>query len=487
MESEELVGSQELEGSKELQGSAGSETKEPPPNWSTFYRRWKQVWRHVLRIRKSSQHAECSICFKFRQEMRQARKDVDAKVRLAQAWRHHLYWQYCDRCVYWSLRFASRARGDVLVVFIDALDRSKFMLPKYTVARKSHDLDKLTRPRVIITGGLAHGYCRHAFVSSEEKVKGASMFIEMLARIIEDVYKLRGGTLPSHLVVFTDNTVAQAKNCETNMFLAHFVARCHFRSANLLMLTEGHTHEDIDQFLGLIVQVVLRKHAFETPADVVDLCKLELSPLCQDRGEACYAMELHGSRTWKVWVGGIGAELHGGFGTRKGLWAPHSFTYKMRQDLLSHERRQLQESQESQEPEHRHPHHQDVFCLVKVYIHDEKLSQPPLLVFPEEFLPRIVGPYPPDLTPVYELSKMVRDNYLKLATELRKPHHNYPNAADYIEGLCQNRAGAHVQLRRFAWLRQDVFCRPPVTTPTGNQHYEHLPQSTWRWAADLKW
>ena len=242
------MGSQEPQGITKKQGIQESEGKHgKPPSWATFYRRWRSVWRHVLRIRKSSQHAECSICFKFRQQLRNTRKSLDKKLEIAHEWRHHLYWQYCDRCVYWSLRWASRRRDDVLVLIIDALDRSKFMLPKYDFHRKSSILDNLLRPRVIITGGIAHGYCRHAFVTSEEHIKGGSSFLEMLTIMIEQVYKIRGGNLPSHLVVVADNTVAQAKNSEVNLCLAALVARCHFQSSNLLFLTEGHTHEDIGQ------------------------------------------------------------------------------------------------------------------------------------------------------------------------------------------------------------------------------------------------
>lgn len=225
------------------QGSQGQLAK--PPGLTTFHRRWFTVWRHVLRIRKSSQHAECSICFKFRQLLRSTRKTLDDKLEIAHQWRHHLYWQYCDRCVYWSLRWGSRMKEDVLVIIIDALDRSKFMLPKYRFQRKSSTLDGLRRPRVVVTGGIAHGYCRHAFITGESVVKGGSAFVEMLAIIIEQVYKIRGGTLPSHLVAFADNTVAQAKNEEVCLFLSALVALCHFRTSNLLFLTEGHTHEDI--------------------------------------------------------------------------------------------------------------------------------------------------------------------------------------------------------------------------------------------------
>jgi hypothetical protein len=231
-----------------------------PPSWSTFLARWRSVWRHVLRIRKSSQHAECNICFKYREELRFERKDFRRKIDIAKKWQHHLEWQYADRCVYWSLRWSSRgatgARGassDVLCIIIDSLDRTKFALPKYNLARKSHKLDELVRPRVLVTGAIAHGWTSQMIISDETIVHGASYFIDVLSNLIQSVFAMSNGKLPKHLVVFIDNTVAQAKNNETTIFLAHLVSTYHFQTTNLFMLTEGHTHEDIG--LSLINQL----------------------------------------------------------------------------------------------------------------------------------------------------------------------------------------------------------------------------------------
>ncbi len=214
--------------------------------------RWRGVWRHVLRIRKSSQHAECNICFKYREELRFERKDFRRKIDIAKRWQHHLEWQYADRCVYRSLRWSSRgatgARGassDVLCIIIDSLDRTKFALPKYNLARKSHKLDELVRPRVLVTGAIAHGWTSQMIISDETIVHGASYFIDVLSNLIQSVFAMSNGKLPKHLVVFIDNTVAQAKNNETTIFLAHLVSMYHFQTTNLFMLTEGHTHEDI--------------------------------------------------------------------------------------------------------------------------------------------------------------------------------------------------------------------------------------------------
>ena len=39
--------------------------EQPLPSWSAFWTLWHNQWRHVLRLRKSSQHSQCSECAKY--------------------------------------------------------------------------------------------------------------------------------------------------------------------------------------------------------------------------------------------------------------------------------------------------------------------------------------------------------------------------------------------------------------------------------------
>ena len=237
---------QEVE-TDELGSDGGTRGNGKAATFNTFAARWSEVWRHIMQVRKASQHHECTICFKFRQQLR-GHGPLDEKMALATQWRHHLHWQYVDRCVCGSLRWASRAKRDVLTIVVDGLDKSKFVLPKYEFGRKSAELDKYHRPRVNITGAIAHGWLRGVYISDQQVNTGASFFCEILSQTIEKIHKIAQASqvsMPSHLIVLVDNTVAQAKNNEGTQFLAHLTSKYHFRSTNLLMLTEGHTHEDI--------------------------------------------------------------------------------------------------------------------------------------------------------------------------------------------------------------------------------------------------
>jgi hypothetical protein len=85
------------------------------------------------------------------------------------------------------------------------------------------------------------------------------------------------------------------------------------------------------------VQLVLRRHKFETPEDVQRLMTQELSRVIERRGEKFEASILAGTRHWGAFLAPLGVKLHGAFTARSGKWAPHSFTFKLRQDLLPRE------------------------------------------------------------------------------------------------------------------------------------------------------
>ena len=76
-------------------------------------------------------------------------------------------------------------------------------------------------------------------------------FLEVLFRTLEGVFHMARRTsqsVPSHLIVVTDNTVAQAKNQYVVMLLAWLVSRKLFTTTVLFHLMVGHTHEDREHF-----------------------------------------------------------------------------------------------------------------------------------------------------------------------------------------------------------------------------------------------
>ncbi len=117
---------------------------------------------------------------------------------------------------------------------------------------------------MVVTGAIDHGRSSQIFLRGESARRGASHFLDVLSSMIQTVYEMsHGNMMPKRLVVVTDNTMAQAKNSESCVYLSWLVAKSNFQSANFLALAEGRSREDIDHFLGLTVSLVLKRHAVE--------------------------------------------------------------------------------------------------------------------------------------------------------------------------------------------------------------------------------
>lgn len=81
------------------------------PSYRTFRRHWRR-WSEVLKIKKSSQHAQCQTCAELLQQLHRRGASWAERATAAAALRRHYQDQYLDRCLYWSLRFAARAGQD---------------------------------------------------------------------------------------------------------------------------------------------------------------------------------------------------------------------------------------------------------------------------------------------------------------------------------------------------------------------------------------
>ena len=139
----------------------------------------------------------------------------DEKRRCAQEWREHLTGQYHDRLIYWHMRWFSRLRvRGVLCVIIDSMEKVKRPFPQ-NQWRKPKSLDRLRRPRLVVTCAWAHGFLCDFYVGHDEvQPHGASAFCEVLSRTIQHVMDIcrRDNLQPQeHLVIQSDNTPSQAK------------------------------------------------------------------------------------------------------------------------------------------------------------------------------------------------------------------------------------------------------------------------------------
>jgi hypothetical protein len=93
------------------------------------------------------------------------------------------------------------------------MDKPKLPFPQYQW-RKPKSLDRLRRPRMVVTCAWAHGFCCDFYVGHDElQPHGASAFCEVLSRTIQHIMAIwRSDNLqpPEHLVVQSDNTTSPA-------------------------------------------------------------------------------------------------------------------------------------------------------------------------------------------------------------------------------------------------------------------------------------
>ena len=449
-----------------------------PPSFRLFAGRWR-VWNQWLKIRAPSQHAQCQTCFELLRAMRAQGSSWGAKLQAARDLRTHYRLQYLGRCIYWSLRLMSQTYKDVLTIIIDGMDKSKFAFPRWPFDRVPKDVEKLIRPKVILTAAIAHGWCTSLFMTSEVLDHGSSLLCECLCQVLEEVWKISkqtGRRFPRHLVVVTDNTTGFAKNQHGLKFLAYLVATYKFVTANLLGLVVGHTHEDVDQLFAVVLWLMLRRRSWQTPAEILQAIADGLRERISRKGEVLIAVELTAVRDFKAWLGQLGLHTDHCFKTRDGIEAPHCFSMKLGSLLTAAERAMLVQVRSARpfDPG-------AVYCCVKMFMHSAQLQQEPCYQFPAGRAARV---HP--ATPTGVLRRSLSEDQVK--TYLRLAHVcaelDLVQAAQVLRGLVYRR---RYFLSELTWLEH--FRQPDVLelaeAVTVNPYFPHLPESSWRMVARL--
>lgn len=453
----------------------------PCPSWSTFWRRWDARWKSALHFRTTSQHSQCKVCFQCSAFLHRGSGAPEEKRICAQQWREHLTGQYHDRLIYWHMRWFSRLRvRGVLCIIIDSMDKAKLPFPQYQW-RKPKSLDRLRRPRMVVTCAWAHGFCCDFYVGHDElQPHGASAFCEVLSRTIQHVMDIcRRDNLqpPEHLVVQSDNTTSQAKNSETGMFLATIVGKKKFLSALLNFLIVGHTHEDIDQLFSVLLSLVVRRHRFHTPEELVLEIQIAMANVFADRSEEVSAALLGEIFDFGAWLYAEGVQLHNAWVSRDGVDAPHSFCYKMREDLTPEE---VQRSAVQRSPGP--PHHEDVFCSTKRWMHSERGAHC-VLVLPQARLALLHTPGPVQQKmathPLTDQRKTeLRDlaSHLESMTEDWGVDFSYYRAAQALRNLA---AGQLPPPMVHHWLWAPDPPRQGPLQRTHNRYFNNIPDMAW--------
>ena len=460
------------------------------PSWSTFWRVWTGSWRHLIKFRKIAQHAQCEICFNCSSFLHKSSASAEEKKAAAAEWREHLRGTYTDRLIYYHLRWSSRVREHlILVVIVDSMDKSKFVWPAYAF-RPPHNLDKLVRPKLVLTAAICHGFHCSLFVSHDETTPhGASNYCEVLSRCFDRVFEIcksRRWKWPNQLVVQTDNTTAQAKNSEGMMFLSLLARRNLFGSVTNNYLCKGHTHEDVDAVFGLVLSKVIKPYKFSTPAELVTQLQLNLIPHFAAKGESCSCELLNYVHNFKEWMDPVRVHLDSAFKRRHGIDVPHSFIIKKRRDLSSHERLELSMPQGATEEvcaNESAPHAHDTFIITKRFMHST-VSAPPLLVLTYRRCQRILTGGPTKQLMKDSFTQEKKNEIIKLASALEDATKEWDPGFSLYRVATELRKLANgddfpqrAPLNFLCYGRPD---EPPEVPETRNNFFNNHPEMVWR-------
>lgn len=454
-----------------LRGRSATVVLTECPSFSLFRTRW-QIWKRYIKIRKPAQFSQCQTCWELQRAMNARDSNWTKRGQAAQELRIHYQNQYMDRCIYWSMRWASKLLGSILCIIIDSMDKTKMSYPRWPFDRKPKSLEGVIRPRFIFTLAIAHRWCTAAFVQDEIQNHGSSAFCEVLVRVVEHIYQMSlrsRRAFPLHLVIQADNTVSQAKNQYAFIALAFFVARYKFLTANIFFLLVGHTHEDVDQMFGVVLSLVLQRHRFQTPEDFLSLLQRELSDRCLAQGHQLITESLSAIRDFKTWLAPMNCKLSNAFGNRSGEEAPHAFSFKLRRDLC---RADIEDVCRPGRLEPGHPN--DVVCCVKTYMRSPRLQDPPTLILPYRQDLRVTGT-PMEVKRVYQLTEKQIDDYLALA-KLCEQEFNLPLAAARLIKLVTSRV---YDVPGLTWLEKAEQERQG-TFELGDPIFPHLPATSWK-------
>ena len=140
----------------------------------------------------------CTQCCRYMQYLHKGQGSLVAKQEAARNWRAHLREQYHSRLLYWQLRGFSRQHrrqspssgGSVLTIIIDSMDKIMLVWPQYAF-RQPKSLERLHRPRMVLTAAIAHGWTVEFSLTDDEVTPhGSSHFCGVPAKTRERVQEI---------------------------------------------------------------------------------------------------------------------------------------------------------------------------------------------------------------------------------------------------------------------------------------------------------
>ena len=140
-----------------------------------------------------------------------------------------------------------------------------------------------------------------------------------------------------------------------------------------------------DAFFGIVASVIRESaNILQTPFDVMKLIEARIGPMVRARGEEFKIVYVPNVRNFEAMMPNV-VDLSGAYRHRDGIEAPHNFMFTTRKWMTE----SALENAEQKAPYVHADHPDDVFVLVRQWVSDEELSQPPLLVGPHSLFREI--------------------------------------------------------------------------------------------------
>ena len=253
-------------------------------------------------------------------------------------------------------------------------------------------------------------------------------------------------------------------------FLCLHVSKAPLSYSDLELLMVGHTHED-----ALLVSQVIRRYRYETVQDLKQYMEAVLGPsFCKDN-QQLHVKELTCVRKFTEWLKPLGVTQHGRWATRKGIEAPHSFSYKLLMDLTGEE--QAAATHHSWFRSRYETSAKDVMCCVKTYMRGTHL-QAPLCVLPGSHVNLIDALSPPTCVGP-TMTQAEKEHFNQVAATLDDPYYGYHRAAAGLRSLVRSCEEPAVFTDDTPWLHNVADERVPLLYPAQNPFFTHLLESSW--------
>lgn len=298
------------------------DSHQPGCGFKMFWHIWTTSYKDKLDFRGSFQHAVCGVCIQHKLILRQLSHDTTSRLLQRALYDRHLSNQYRDRRMYWHDRALSRLNTTIVTLIIDGMDQAKFCWPR-SVFFRSHAFDSYQRPRLHVTGCIAHGFFMLFTLTHADVRKSGSTTCEILSLCFEELLAKGVNLAQTHVNIQLDNAGNQNKNNIVFRYIGYLVLTGALGSCSANFLRTGHTHEDIDMIFAMLAKWTSKLTRVETLEAFRDTIHKWLLQIVRPHERDRHTLLLHAIRDWKSHLAGLAKRIIG----IAGPTAPHVFHF----------------------------------------------------------------------------------------------------------------------------------------------------------------